>query len=636
MSNSPTPNLPVGPANTNTPNPPNVDQTPQAQSTVPTTDQTPAAPGPTTAPLTAAAPAAGTAAGMGGAAPTVGQRVGQDSKHVLGEIFQTLAGGQKKVWQQTPNGPVATYQDLKPGEMARGILAAAITGLAGGYDPANRGKGPAMSAAFSGGFKANKERVEKKEADEAAEAQKQFQNEGASQERLLAAHRDALAQQESIRSAQKHDLDMQVLRDQLSRGERLDAEHIADRDALDSQKLIDAKNTGATIVNGPDGKPLEFKSDHDLMMYIQDSKANAERVFGTSDMFNTERLRDPAPGMIYVYKRPIDDHTPRWMGVIVDKDGHPVLKDGEMQIDKSNPWYDASGKARVPATKMTPGDFKADLRASEQLRSEKLRDSLTSIQRDNAFEEYKQRMKNDNAQQLAEKHLTEAGDDLDSPVLTADDKNYLRNTNAHVASSASVLLASLEKDIAAEEAAGTPKNDPGLMSLRKKKDAVVDALDKATSYDQMLSKSGTQAIIDYQRRKNGDDIDTIKKEISNLPEAQQKIVIDGVKKPKLPDDTRLQRAITEYLNPMAAADRAAAIASFPEKNPGDRNLLYKHYGLTPPPEKEKPAEAAPTTVPGASAANAVVQSLANSGIAGGGPAPASVPGASLVNKVLGQ
>ena len=100
----------------------------------------------------------------------------QQHQSALGEIFQTLAGGKKKVWQQTDKGPVATYEDLKPGEMARGILAAALSGLAGGYDPARRGKGPAMAAAFSGGFKANEERVEKQEAGKAEEAQKQFQN----------------------------------------------------------------------------------------------------------------------------------------------------------------------------------------------------------------------------------------------------------------------------------------------------------------------------------------------------------------------------------------------------------------------------------------------------------------------------
>src|SRR5208337_1378102 len=51
-------------------------------------------------------------------APTPGTPTAEAQHHgVLGEIFQTLAGGKKKVWQQTDKGPVATYQDLKPGEM---------------------------------------------------------------------------------------------------------------------------------------------------------------------------------------------------------------------------------------------------------------------------------------------------------------------------------------------------------------------------------------------------------------------------------------------------------------------------------------------------------------------------------------
>lgn len=151
-----------------------------------------------------AAPAGG--ADVGGAVaqpagpvqPGAKQRIEQGTAHVLGNIFQTLAGGQKIVYQQGPNGPVKTYQDLKPGEMARGILAAAITGLASGYDPANRGRGPAMSSAFASGFKGEEQARENKEAGQEKEAQQQFTNKNVSDEMILRKQKAATEQQESI------------------------------------------------------------------------------------------------------------------------------------------------------------------------------------------------------------------------------------------------------------------------------------------------------------------------------------------------------------------------------------------------------------------------------------------------------
>src|SRR6267143_5427902 len=70
---------------------------------------------------------------------------------LLMSAFQDLAGGKKTTYRQTENGPVPVKENLQPGEMARSILAAALTGLAGGFK-AGRGKGAA--GAFSAGFEA--------------------------------------------------------------------------------------------------------------------------------------------------------------------------------------------------------------------------------------------------------------------------------------------------------------------------------------------------------------------------------------------------------------------------------------------------------------------------------------------------
>src|SRR5260370_41241042 len=46
---------------------------------------------------------------------------------LLMSAFQELAGGKKVSWKQSESGPVAVRENLKPGEMAQSILAAALT-----------------------------------------------------------------------------------------------------------------------------------------------------------------------------------------------------------------------------------------------------------------------------------------------------------------------------------------------------------------------------------------------------------------------------------------------------------------------------------------------------------------------------
>src|SRR5258708_26725129 len=77
---------------------------------------------------------------------------------ILLSAFQDLAGGKKTTYRQTENGPVPVKENLQPGEMARSILAAALTGLAGGFKA--RGKG--STGAFSAGFDAAQASREKK------------------------------------------------------------------------------------------------------------------------------------------------------------------------------------------------------------------------------------------------------------------------------------------------------------------------------------------------------------------------------------------------------------------------------------------------------------------------------------------
>src|SRR5260370_911567 len=49
---------------------------------------------------------------------------------MLASIFQDLAGGQRTTYRQTESGPVPVKENLSGHDIARGILAAALTGLA--------------------------------------------------------------------------------------------------------------------------------------------------------------------------------------------------------------------------------------------------------------------------------------------------------------------------------------------------------------------------------------------------------------------------------------------------------------------------------------------------------------------------
>jgi hypothetical protein len=542
----------------------------------------------------ASAPPIGTTPGP---APVPGTPAAAAQHHgVLGEIFQTLAGGKKKEWQQTESGPVATYRDLKPGEMARGILAAAITGLAGGYDPANRGRGPAMSAAFSGGFKAEQQAREKQEAGAEQEAQQQFKNAGASQERMLAAHRDALAQQEGIRAAQEFDLKQQSMKDQIARGERLDAQALADRDALDMTKLLDMENSRGTQVTGADGKPLIFGSPHDLMEYVNASPANHARAFGTDSFMNTVPLRDPRDNKWYIYQRPIDDHTERWMGVELDPKTHEPIKNknGDMVADKNNPWYGPDGKPHVPPGKMTPAQFNADNRSSQLVRAEELKNSLTSEQIALDNERLKREQKADNALTIANQHLAEAGDDINGinpttklPWVTRDDRNALQNELTPQVVGLTKFMDQLDKEI--KELQDVDPKDP---LVKEKKAASSDALGELrqlTVKQKALSTGSSDAIADNMRKTHGDDTEAIKKDISKLSPGMQKTVLEKIKTP--PANEELESAMradpklkisVDHLDKAKPEDRLAQIQDSINKgylNNSQAGLLAKRYNL---------------------------------------------------------
>ncbi len=289
-------------------------------------------------------------AGTPAAAPTATPQqlsTGDRVKHGLGEIFQTLAGGKKAEWNQTPNGPVKTYRDLEPGEMARGILAAAITGLASGYDPANRGKGPAMASAFSAGFKGNQERVDKQAAGAQKEAQEQFTNKNASDELLMKKAKFAQEQQESILNMQKTH---QIMNEAAQRSNEEGIKFTQDQqDHLKKQdnEYYSYKTAGGKEIEDPKnpGQDLVLHTMEEGNRYIADHK---ELLLAPGE-FDTRPFVRPGIGGTVILKTPRSVEEKRDVHFAQrDNKGNIIYKDGQMV---------PTGKHNLDGSVIQPGTY---------------------------------------------------------------------------------------------------------------------------------------------------------------------------------------------------------------------------------------------------------------------------------------
>jgi hypothetical protein len=271
---------------------------------------------------------------------------GDKAKHVLGDIFQTLAGGKKIVYAQGPNGPVKTYEDLKPGEMARGILAAAITGLASGYDPARRGHGPAMSSAFSAGFQGEQERQDKQQQQKQQEAQQTFVNKNASDELLMKKQRFAQEQQQSILDYQKTQqmMDQAAVRSK-QEGIVFDQGQRAYFDNLDAKYNGEIAKGGKPIDDPKNpGQPLVFWDRQTMQQYANE---HGKELVNPGE-FDTKIMSRP-DGSWVIMKTPLAEKEKRsWRFAQMDpkNPSQPLMKDGKVVPSGEK---DESGQVIAPA-----------------------------------------------------------------------------------------------------------------------------------------------------------------------------------------------------------------------------------------------------------------------------------------------
>jgi len=597
----------------------------------------------------AAAPAPVATSPAAPAAPPAPGTPAADAQHhgALGEIFQTLAGGKKKEWVQTDQGPVAQYRDLKPGEMARGILAAAITGLAAGYDPANRGKGaPPMSAAFSAGFKGNEERQEKEAGKAQSEAQEQFKNAGVSQQRMLDLHKDAREQQASYERALEHTKIMAEADQRIAKNE-IDAKHEAiEWNQKQELHLQNLKDLGATIMQ-VNGQPLTFANKDEAEKWITSSQAN-HSIAIRPGKFDTVYEQDPETGTWSIWQKPADRNRPQWLGVQVDKNGDPVLKDGKMQPDKDRPLYGMNGQPIVPADRMTPQEFYDRNEKTIDMRSKRLLQEATALELRDKAADYREKSEKTNAMKIARDHLAATNGDLNATdkngnlILTGADRDALKNEMRNNHSYWGLII-----DTGTKELQSMTMDDPKRAEVQQTVDEARRGL-VSEMYTQAAYETSPDpiAVISDRVRQNTlntttgkVDVDEARKQLKQggLPDKVIDKVADRLQKGNehpMPTDPRLKAAIA-VLDSQKESDRAAQIEAFPGTSE-EKNKLADYYGIKRAAAAPAAAPTTPATVPGAGLASAAAESLQKSGIAGGGPAPASVPGATIINKVLGQ
>jgi hypothetical protein len=215
---------------------------------------------------------------------------------MIGKIFETLAGGARTETAIDPStgATIERKVTLKPGEMARNILASALTGMIAGG--AERGPGSA-SRAFSKGGTAAIAQKEKQQQDRREQAQQEFKNRQLADEATLRKHADARLELEHIDRIKESGLRIQALQLGLKDEQYNQAKKHAD-DMI--QYYAEAE-----LIKSLGGKPVEGYEGVTDEDFFKGSGANIHGSVPGS--FGGIPVRDPGTGTITVYEIPDKD-----------------------------------------------------------------------------------------------------------------------------------------------------------------------------------------------------------------------------------------------------------------------------------------------------------------------------------------
>jgi hypothetical protein len=184
---------------------------------------------------------------------------GNEHRTILGSALADLAGGKTTDFLNGPNGPVPVKRNLAPGEIARNILASALSLMAGGVggDLAAREKRPYVQPQDQtiGGMEQNRVAARQQQA------QNTFQNKRLSDEDQRNAEASARAQQESIREAAASEDTHEAHVQSLAEGSQRMQNSADDQLQKDGTNYFTALSMpGAELLKGADGNGDKAKA----------------------------------------------------------------------------------------------------------------------------------------------------------------------------------------------------------------------------------------------------------------------------------------------------------------------------------------------------------------------------------------
>ncbi len=362
---------------------------------------------------------------------------------ILLSAFQDIAGGKKTTWRQSENGPVPVKENLRPGELAQSLLAAALTGLAGGFKARGQGK----AGAFSAGFEAEEAAKTKQEDNKKQAAQQEFQNKNVADEMTLRKASAARDQQRSIDLAQEHAMHMDEARQQLEQGKFEFAQRTTQFEQQQADRMNLLSQLGAKPLTYPDGKPVEeFNSPAEAAEWANKNSALAIQ----SGKYNTVFEVDPRTNRYVIMQKPLSWDDPQWLGVKKDPKTNLPIKDKDGQFIPDGTFKNSSGKVEVPAGQMTPHQLYdsqtrlLDMRNKELSREEAL-ERLKNMKRERIKDQ--QQSKADDEFNRAQGNPDAIDDKTGNFILSPSSRTILGQRFIKEAAAETVAINSAQKEL---------------------------------------------------------------------------------------------------------------------------------------------------------------------------------------------
>lgn len=365
---------------------------------------------------------------------------------LLMQAFQDIAGGKKTTYRQSDAGPVAVKENLQPGEIARNILAAALTGLAGGFKTRG-GPGGNKGQAATAGFEAEQKRESDQKNQNKQQAQQEFQNKNIADEMTLRKASNARDQQRSIEASQEHALHMDQAKQSLEQGKTEFAERTLEFEQKQTDRVNLLKTLGAEPLKYPDGTMVpEFNSPEEAADWANKNPSLAI----SPGKYNTVFEVDPVTNRYMIMKKPLGWDDPQRLGVKLDPKTKQPVTDKEGNMIPDGTFKGPDGKPAAPAGLLTPHQLfdsqerVLDLRNKELSRMEAL-ERLKNMRRERAKDE--QQTKADDEFNRAQGNPDAIDDKTGNFILSPSSRTILQQRFIKEAAAEQVIINSAQREM---------------------------------------------------------------------------------------------------------------------------------------------------------------------------------------------